>query len=346
MPVWVAVFGFMATIALKYVYVNKGQFDVKDPQHITLWSLSSSMIMACAIPNVVLASVIGVQSTQHVFRGVTENLAPLLPERPAGAEDVSYAQLKHGGVSNWRPDRWWHRHETGSDAYPAWILDIAANFVVISGSSGAIWLASVVPPEGVNCRTIVKFVMMGIYILKYSVQCVLNWAARRCKWTAKTHMRYTICADAVFLFSFASVIITTQVGVLNRPGCYRMCSGSNCGIFDASQTWETVQARIPNLYAGILFGFLSAQISFCALAILWFWNGYRVFFQDDTPLQYPSTTPVIVIEDRNQIRDNGGEQEDLPVAAAGVTGPRAAELGGDVAPDGVELTEVTPLNRR
>ena len=94
-------------------------------------------------------------------------------------------------------------------------------------------------------------------------------------------------ADTISLILFAFVIFTTQCGILNRPGCYEICNGRECGIFPASTTWKIVQEglRSGGKYPAILFGFLAMQLVICAVFLGIFRDAVGVYLQDDEPFE-------------------------------------------------------------
>ncbi len=77
LPVVVAIFGLCASVVQKYIYtlwLKKDEFDESNPQHMNIWSLSSSLVMIHVIPNVLLASFIGVQSSRFAAQRFLQEL--------------------------------------------------------------------------------------------------------------------------------------------------------------------------------------------------------------------------------------------------------------------------------
>ncbi|KAH6980658.1 hypothetical protein BKA56DRAFT_731754 [Ilyonectria sp. MPI-CAGE-AT-0026] len=287
--VGVAIFGFLMAVVLKYVYIDADTFDVTNPQHIDIWSLSSSMTMVHIIPNVLLASIISVQQSPHTAKRFLEQFEEGLHGREAGnyRNDVPTdwarwdlnRQISNGAIPNWRPDRQYpnlsREHNAPTTSWRR-LLDVVAFLIVTIGSAGAIWLAAAVPPQGINCRTVIKLIMVSIYIVKYAMQLLVNRLGAP-SIPMKMKMYVTGTMDALSVLSFAFIIFSTQAGILNRPGCYRQCKGdSECGVYPASVTWEVVQRRLRGLYPGILFGFLGMQILVCA-GLLYVFRDARKF---------------------------------------------------------------------
>ncbi|CAI6101460.1 unnamed protein product [Clonostachys chloroleuca] len=295
--VGVAIFGFFMAVILKYVYIDTDTFDVTKPQHIDIWSISSSLCMVHIIPNVLFASIISVQQSHYTARRILQEFEQRINREDAeggGAQPRHHQigkgdqweqdeQINNGVIPNWRPNRQ-HALELGPVlTYPPWVLDVVSFLIVITPSAGAMWLASMVPPEGFNCRTVVKLIMMSLYVVKYAAQLLVNRLSAR---STTTKMFITAAMDIMTTILFAFVIFSTQSGILNRPGCYRQCKDNGeCGIYPASVTWNTVQKGLHGLYSGILFGFLSMQLVFCALMVWVFWDARKVYLQDDKPLE-------------------------------------------------------------
>lgn len=295
--VGVAIFGFFMAVILKYVYIDTDTFDVTKPQHIDIWSISSSLCMVHIIPNVLFASIISVQQSHYTARRILQEFEQRINREDAegggaqprhrkigkGDQWEQDEQINNGVIPNWRPNR---QHALELDpvlTYPPWVLDVVSFLIVITPSAGAMWLASMVPPEGFNCRTVVKLIMMSLYVVKYAAQLLVNRLSAR---STTTKMFITAAMDIMTTILFAFVIFSTQSGILNRPGCYRQCKDNGeCGIYPASVTWNTVQKGLYGLYSGILFGFLSMQLVFCALIVWVFWDARKVYLQDDKPLE-------------------------------------------------------------
>ncbi|KAJ4206365.1 hypothetical protein NW759_014312 [Fusarium solani] len=273
--VGVAIFGFSMAVMLKYVYIDAETFDVAKPQHIDIWSLSSSMTMVHIVPNVLLASIISVQQSPHTARRFLAQFEKSLLHQEADdaidrmqtnwAERDPDQQISNGAVPNWRPDRQYARPPRQYNAPPTFwrrVLDVVAFLIVTTGSAGAILLSAAVPPEGLNCRTVIKLIMVLIYVVKYAAQLLVN----RMGDLSNPMKRYvTGTMDAISVLLFAFIIFSTQAGILNRAGCYRQCNvGGECGVYPASATWRVVQKRLRGMYPGILFGFLGMQLIFCA----------------------------------------------------------------------------------
>jgi len=99
------------------------------------------------------------------------------------------------------------------------------------------------------------------------------------------------------------IIFSTQVGNLNRPGCYPHCNEDGyCGTFGPLQTWDIVKEGLGNfkLYPGILFGFLGLQVAVCVGLLVVFWSAKKVHLQDDKPLPE--------VRDKTTLRERGEEQ--------------------------------------
>ena len=73
-PVNMAILGVCLSIALKYVYLERDDVNKTNPQQIDIWSLSSSLMMVHIIPNVLLASVVGVQQSRYTAQRILEHL--------------------------------------------------------------------------------------------------------------------------------------------------------------------------------------------------------------------------------------------------------------------------------
>jgi len=283
-------------IMLKFVYIDKSTYDAVNPQHIVVWSLSSSLIMVCVVPCVLLASIIGVQQTSHTARRILQKLEADVKDRGWVGLQSDWdntdpeLQVENGAIPNFRPYRQGPRllrRREDVPAFPPWVLGIAAFLIVVGGSAGAIALSATVPPYGLNCRTNVKLFMVSIYIVKYAMQQLVVYYGLRAVSTVG-RMWFTAAMDAVSLILFVLTIISTQTGILNRPGCYQMCNSENvCGIFSASTTWEVVQSGLKDIYPGILFGFLAGQVVICVVIWFVFRKASRVYLQGDSPLPRP-----------------------------------------------------------
>ena len=324
-------------VAVKYIYIGKDKFDDDNPQHIDIWSLSSSMTMMHIVPNVLLASLISVHQSRYTARRFLEQLeahvadhlktdwsAAAAPPRagspPTHIErmlDWLRRPIAPGSVPNWRPDRRRggrrrdailmvpslaaavalpRRHPLRADAVASFLatagwrwLDVTAVVVTATGSAGAVWLAAEVPPRGLNCRAVVKLVMLAIYVAKYLAQRLLNWLLCGSRSTTDSCGKMLLSAllDICSVVLFATVIFTTQIGILNRTGCYRQCLGGGpdeCAIYPPKATWGVVQEGLQHLYPAILFGFLGMQLVICVVLICIFCSARKVFLQDDKPL--------------------------------------------------------------
>ncbi|KAJ4178811.1 hypothetical protein NW755_012926 [Fusarium falciforme] len=293
--VGVAIFGFSMAVMLKYVYIDAESFDVAKPQHIDIWSLSSSMTMVHIVPNVLLASIISVQQSPHTARRslaqFEESLLGQVADDVRDRMQTNWAQrdpdqqISNGAIPNWRPDRQYARPPRQLNAPSTFwrrVLDVVAFLIVTTGSAGAILLSAAVPPEGLNCRTVIKLIMVSIYVVKYAAQLLVN---RMGDPSNPMKMYVTGTMDAISVLLFAFIIFSTQTGILNRAGCYRQCKdGGECAIYPASVTWGVVQKRLRGMYPGILFGFLGMQLIFCAGLLYVFREARKVFLQDDEPL--------------------------------------------------------------
>ncbi|PVH97177.1 hypothetical protein DM02DRAFT_658536 [Periconia macrospinosa] len=275
-PVGAALLGFVVAVLFKYVYIDHKDYDDMNPQHVQIWSLSSSMTVMWAITAVFQASIVGMQKTRDSTRRILCQLEEDLNHRENLVVKLK-DQVDHGAVPNYRPDRW----SSNSDlkVRSPWTLDLMALAIVATGSLGGVWLAARVPPEGWNCRTGVKVVMFLHYLLGGVVQLVINWLPV----STWPKVYATAILDLLVLSSFTGVIFTTQVGVLNRVGCYvQEISKGVWGVVLPPFTWETVRERLHLEYPAILFGFMGLQIFIC----LGIWRGFRearqVYRQDDT----------------------------------------------------------------
>ncbi|KAJ4238339.1 hypothetical protein NW757_013155 [Fusarium falciforme] len=185
--VGVAIFGFSMAVMLKYVYIDAESFDVAKPQHIDIWSLSSSMTMVHIVPNVLLASIISVQQSPHTARRslaqFEESLLGQVADDVRDRMQTNWAQrdpdqqISNGAIPNWRPDRQYARPPRQLNAPSTFwrrVLDVVAFLIVTTGSAGAILLSAAVPPEGLNCRTVIKLIMVSIYVVKYAAQLLVN----------------------------------------------------------------------------------------------------------------------------------------------------------------------------
>ncbi|KAK3326812.1 hypothetical protein B0H66DRAFT_589343 [Apodospora peruviana] len=349
-PVGAALLGFVFAVLFKYVYIDHNEYDDSNPQHVQIWSLSSSMTVVWAIPAVYLSSIIGVQRTRHSTgrildqleedvgrHSLTMKLQLRLNEGEIAATDISIklqqlenkeatiaesmillesyhgdensaAQLKrqwdNGALSNFRPDRYWRPEpmKYGVEVRSPLILDLMALAIVSTGSLGGVWLAARVPPEGMNCRTGVKLIMFAHYLLSAIVQHIIN----RLPISTWPKVSLTAVLDSLVFLSFANVILTTQVGILNRLGCYvKEISRGVWGVVLPKFTWEPVRKRLQLEYPLILFGFLVLQFVICVCV----WRGYKqagaVYRLSDAPS---------VDEGKPSVRETDGQ----PNTAVGV----------------------------
>lgn len=58
------------SVMCKYIFLDRNDVDEASPQHIDIWSLSSSLVMVHVVPNVLLASVVGVQQSAYTAQGI------------------------------------------------------------------------------------------------------------------------------------------------------------------------------------------------------------------------------------------------------------------------------------
>ena len=268
-----------------------------------------------AISAVFQASIVGVQKTRDSARRILCQLeedldrraliSTLLARLVAGGISTTQFELKldtqiredlvaplkdqidHGAVPNYRPDRW-SRTTVDLQMRSSWTLDLIALAIVATGSLGGVWLAARVPPEGWNCRTGVKVVMFLHYLFSGVVQLLVN----RLPVSTWPKVYATAILDLLVLLSFTGIIFTTQVGVLNRVGCYMQeISKGVWGVVLPSFTWETVRERMHLEYPVILFGFLGLQILICLSIWVGFREARQVYGQDDTESQTKSSHP-------------------------------------------------------
>lgn len=339
----------------KFIYtlwLKRGVLDDLSPQHINVWSLSSSLVMIHVMPNVLLASLIGAHSSspearaflqdlekrienrriatgdsrRHVndwlqtvlgdsddekrhrqhfadeFRAyldqqeqnTSQQLQALRPHKqtrpPPSQDEMFAARIDNGGMPGFRP--------TPDRPHAVW-YDIVSLLIVLTPVAGGTWLASLVPPEGTNCRTWVKLVMGGVYLVKYAGQVIIN---RNLK--GLDRFKATAVADASALAFIAFIIVFTQAGALNLPYCYTF-RGIHGGlvVVPLEKTFARVQERLQGWYPGLLFGFLGLQIVVCAV-MHWFFRG-----AEKVHLQEMASLPV---------------PED---AAAGVSGSQGSSIG-------------------
>ncbi|KAH6876724.1 hypothetical protein B0T10DRAFT_585103 [Thelonectria olida] len=154
LAVGVAIFGFLMAVIVKYVYIDAETFDMTNPQHIDIWSLSSSMTMMHIIPNVLLASIISTQQSRNTASRFLQGFEERIGLRERGADWAQLEagqQIDHGAIPNWRPNRHHASMPCGLQAIRSpwrWIIDLASFLIVMTGSAGAIGLAAAVPPEG------------------------------------------------------------------------------------------------------------------------------------------------------------------------------------------------------
>ncbi|KAK1829795.1 hypothetical protein QBC39DRAFT_383917 [Podospora conica] len=73
-PVATAILGMCLSVIFKYVFLDRAAVDEASPQHIDIWSLSSSLVMVHVVPNVLLASVVGVQQSAWTGRRILGGL--------------------------------------------------------------------------------------------------------------------------------------------------------------------------------------------------------------------------------------------------------------------------------
>lgn len=280
-PVLAALVGFVAAVAFGYADIDLDKYDEGNPQAIAIWSLSSSMTVNWPIVAEFLAWIIGApksaNSTRRILHQLEEDLK-LGKRRDLRASLET--QISSGAMPNYRPDR--HRRRSTEQAHPDkesgprsqvstgdevkilpwWVLDISAFLIVSTGPLGGIWLASVVPPDGANCRTINKVVMWGLYLVGWILQMILNWSPIENK---SLKLGLTAAIDLAVLIPFTYIIAITQAGLFNRLGCYAQQVGKIWGVFLPQFSWGIVHERLGRYYPGILFGDFLLQFLICVV---------------------------------------------------------------------------------
>ncbi len=276
-----ALFGFVMAILFKYLYIDRKTYDEKNPQHIQIWSLSSSMVMIWPIVAVYLASIIGAPKTADSTNNILGRLETDEPGAAGLAAPPADDPLDHGAMANFRPDRWSRRGERVTVRTTA-LIDLAGLAIMTTGSVGAVWLAARVPPEGWNCRTADKLVMFAVYLVIAMIQQFINRIPPE-RLSARKKMYLTAAVDIPFFLTFAGIIFITQFGVLNRVGCYAVNLDDGVwGVLLPPFSWPDVQPRLGREYAGIVFGFLALQFVICIIVGLWFRDAARVYRQPAT----------------------------------------------------------------
>lgn len=95
LPVVTAIVGMCLSVMCKYIFLDRNDVDEASPQHIDIWSLSSSLVMVHIVPNVLLASVVGVQQSAYTAQGILGALEErVAPERVEGGVKLVDEKLK------------------------------------------------------------------------------------------------------------------------------------------------------------------------------------------------------------------------------------------------------------
>ncbi len=280
-----ALFGFLTAIVFKYLYIGLNAYDEYNPQHIQIWSLSSSMVMIWPVVEVFLGAIIGAPRTAESTLFILEQLqndVPAVAHYISGpgpaetADDQKATQFDNGVVAYFRPDRWSGRCRR-VDAVTTSLIEVAALVIVATGSLSAVWLAAWVPPEGGNCRTWNKAFMFGVYVFGGVMQLCIN-AWPRCRLSTWGRVYATAVLDGVVFVVFALNIFLTQVGILNCPGCYAVeVKDGVRGVLLPSLSWEVIQPRLKREYPLILAQCLILQFVFVAAIWSKFALARRVF---------------------------------------------------------------------
>lgn len=83
------------SVMCKYIFLDRAAVDEASPQHIDIWSLSSSLVMVHVVPNVLLASVVGVQQSAYTAQGILGALEErVAAERAEGGVRLVDAKLR------------------------------------------------------------------------------------------------------------------------------------------------------------------------------------------------------------------------------------------------------------
>lgn len=95
LPVVTAIAGMCLSVMCKYIFLDRNDVDEASPQHIDIWSLSSSLVMVHVVPNVLLASVVGVQQSAYTAQGILGALEErVVAERAEGGVRLVDAKLR------------------------------------------------------------------------------------------------------------------------------------------------------------------------------------------------------------------------------------------------------------
>lgn len=83
------------SVMCKYIFLDRAAVDEASPQHIDIWSLSSSLVVVHVVPNVLLASVVGVPQSAYTAQGILGALEErVVAERVEGGVRLVDAKLR------------------------------------------------------------------------------------------------------------------------------------------------------------------------------------------------------------------------------------------------------------
>jgi hypothetical protein len=97
-PVVTAILRMCLSVVFKYVFLDRDAVDEVSPQHIDIWSLSSSLVMVHIVSSVLLASVVGVQQSAYTAQGILE----ALEERVLAENAATDVKLVDAKLEEWK----------------------------------------------------------------------------------------------------------------------------------------------------------------------------------------------------------------------------------------------------
>lgn len=290
---------FLASYAISFVRAFKSPFNPKAPWHLDVLAISFSFSYVWAIPAVLLGALIGVTQSElavprilRPLKGHTDLQNPWATsvEPVDNLETNSICKfvqrpdldgrLRHGGIPSWRPDKW----ATFSDHFPeAWRratrrsgrLCLLSVVLVGLGTIAGLLLSSRTPPGGFGCRTAAELTVFSSYLASFMFQYVLA----KLPLSTMVHFRMTMIKDVLFAGIVASVVLTTQLGILNRPDCWSHWGRE--GVWLPQITKDVVEDRLKCEYPLVIFLTVVVLFGICGF-IGWSHRlGLRVYLQRD-----------------------------------------------------------------
>jgi hypothetical protein len=176
-------------------------------------------------------------------------------------------------------------------SFGAYVREVTAIIVVAVSPVFGAALSSRVPPDGVNCRVYYESAIAMVYILSYAS----NWlifgfyggiiVTKGSVDASKKLRNATMAKDIIVTISMMTVMIVTQVGLLNSVECYR-CRGTNYMCLPETTQDAVMDRLLGPAYAGYIFGALGSLLLLGLLIGGLYYDGMRVFLQLDSEVDH------------------------------------------------------------